>query len=71
MTAESKHTPGPWTVRTDKPINSTDYIIVSKKWPIAAVMAVNDPVGLANARLIAAAPDHTLFAALVCADIVR
>ena len=56
----SKHTPGPW--RVVGPYVSIDFAVVCKYCdngvgPVQWVASPADPVALANARLIAAAPD--------------
>ncbi len=69
MTTETKHTPGPWTIEY-KPGYATrgnsHAVINAERYPAAFVPAWNDPEpgevfaadeAIANARLIAAAPD--------------
>jgi hypothetical protein len=54
----SKHTPGPWKIRTDG--NGKTYVVTSLVY-IAQVFisdnSIDAPIDEANARLIAAAPD--------------
>ncbi len=67
----AKHTPAPWSVQqnatTDQILTiQADPISGTNKWRIATVSNTNGPIGQANARLIAAAPD--MLAALLAAQ---
>lgn len=67
----SAHTPGPWAIRTDlnftpggsnvivAPADGGNSVVVAECWTVGPYTgsAVNEPEGLANAHLIAAAPE--------------
>ena len=65
----TQHTPGPWTIKFFRSIEPNHALICAEDWHDFASVVVrfcgddtDDATGLANARLIAAAPD--LLAAL-------
>lgn len=73
---ETKHTPGPWTV-TRYSTSAGQVRIVTNDSNALPVATANhgDGIGMkttaANARLIAAAPDHALVARAMSAGVAR
>lgn len=75
--SESKHTPGPWIADRDHQTHLTGHITIcvgspstGLNWDIVAVVEKCEEVD-ANAKLIAAAPDHALYAAAITTGIAR
>ena len=74
--AEPKHTPGPWTARTYTVTQGKveELVIDSHDWQQMAVVYVLDDgddilgCGIANARLMAAAPQLLAACAMALAD---
>lgn len=68
---ETKHTPGPWIIRTFPASRATYVMDAIPDLPTGQVVANviatpnTNPAWEANARLIAAAPDHALILAAV------
>lgn len=73
----TKHTPGPWQIATgNRNREFNRWSVRSEKhplgrggvFPVANVNYTNHPMGQANARLIAAAPELLAFAQAFLAD---
>jgi hypothetical protein len=81
MSREPQHTPGPWRAEEEDALDSVPFIPIEAGEAGAwrKVCEVNgepeglhiDGVALANARLIAAAPDHALICWAMCVQDAR